>query len=64
MIESNASHLDNQSFASRAVFDGLTLWFDRTVPGAGGKENVVLCTADDGKEFAVLASDWPRQSAN
>ena len=64
MIESNASHLDNQPFASRAVVDGLTLLFGRAVPGVSGAKDVVLCTTDDGKEFVVLASDWPRQSAN
>lgn len=64
MIESNASHLDNQPFASRAVVDGLTLLFGRAVPGVSGAKDVVLCTTDDGKEFVVLASDWPRQSTN
>lgn len=41
--------------------DGVTLRFGRAVHGAGGVKDVVLCTAEDGREFAVLASEWPSQ---
>lgn len=64
MSESVESNSEGWSFAPRAVVDGVTLRFGRTVPGFGGARDVVLCAADDGKEFVVLASAWPRQSAN
>lgn len=64
MGESDETSLKSQSFAPRAVVGGATLRFGRVVPGAGSAEDVILCSADDGKEFVVLASEWPRRSAN
>lgn len=54
-------HATEPIFAEEARIAGVTLRFSRLIRGIGRASDVVLCTTEDGRKVAALASEWPRE---